>query len=615
MPNSKKLRGRELRVDRAFAQADITYKKKEVIQIVNGNRVVQKVNVATPNQERINDAITMHFQEAARKGIDYFKIEESVISELEETFIKHNLLNNNPTTDERRLKNACIRQRIDERIIKHFDDPKIEMTYDELIDFSGIKSGKNFAQTISTIMSVKGKSSKEFKRDIVNFETMSIDNTTYKSVVDISEVEVILDPEMAQHYPLIEDFLNAKKMPDGRAFRNKKKYIKRIVFTLTKSVLPHIVAQGRDYVALLPHNRQAYKLQITYHIDTYITSIQNAQEYRSLTDFTPAALQKKFGYDWDEFYEFMRQVMEPGIKDFNTNDRRTVSYLVQRGTTEWKDPKSTTRGASPITKFRWVITGYENTKRDEVDGSLYYIAQQLLNNELEYTESDKTVIEVAQDIASQIETELPDMTILFGVSVTEWLKRAQEELEYEEKVLQLLKISDVNDILYDEELMVLVSDKINLSSLKNPSDSYEYLFKLLKIEITEVKTPKKKNETFPINNKVFILNVLKSAHEHDFSNPIHFFYTIYNYYKSNGTKKHDWNSVINNWLINGKYDKTKETSIKLAVTPQKDTSTRHIGFWSASQEVLETETEIISISFELMAELIADGNVKIYGAL
>lgn len=610
---------RSYRMDLAVARADVEFERKERIRVVNGKRVKQNISVLSPNQERINDAVRMSFQESTRALVSYKEIEDAAIDELEGRFELRGLNKKDLTDQQRRVRAAAIRQYMDEYICDKFQDPKIEMSLDELISESGITATRNFKQQIEQITDVVGKSNKKFKRDVVDMDTMTIIESSYKSVVDISAVEVVLDAEMAKHFPTLEDFLQAKNMPDGRLFRNKKKFIKRIVFHIDPSALPHIVAQGKGgYVKLFPERRKQYMLHLTYLIDMYVTSMQNAQNLTGLTDFTPERLLKKFGHGYAVFYEFLRQVFDPAIEDFNSKDPRNLSYLVQRGNSRvWQDPKDKKGNTLPITKLRLVVKNYEQTDRDGVDALKYYIALQVLEGSPELLNAGKGVVDILESIEPQLETELPGLTILAGKTIAAWLKEAEQELEWEQKLIEMFSKTDISDIYYDQELMSLISDKVDIPSyVTKPSECYKYLVEEIKVNMEWAEKPKRKggrNVDFP-QDKAFVQDVLESAIEHGINDPLNFFYAMFNYYRSKEEQRKDWRAVVNLWLTNGKYNQVPAGSTKMSV---KGAGSGDIftGIWDHEREILETDTEMIPLTIARMAELISDGHAKMLGAL
>lgn len=603
----------------ALAQADVVINKKERVRVVDGKVVKQMVSVQNPNQERIVDAVTMHFQEAVGAHINYFELERSAIAELELLFDKHHLDDvKKLTRQQRRIRNAAVRQVIDNYVLDSVKEPKIEISYDELIELTGIKSARNFAVNINNIRNVVGKSSRKVRTDEVDLETMEIISTHYREIVDIDEVDIVLEPEMAQHYPHIEDFLDAKKMPDGKAFRNKKKYVKKLVFSFSKKVIPYVIAQGREYVSLFPETRRAFNLQMTYNLDVYITSIQSAQHIPSLTDFTPEELQGKLGFDYADFSDFMRKQFEPAVKDFNAHDRRRLSYLIKRDGGPWEE--TSRRSTIPISKIRLRITGFEKTNRTGVEPLHYYIALQLIVSDDAGIFSTKSVKQVIEEIEPHLNSSLAELTALGSKTINEWLLEAKFELEQESKVLELLKVSDVSDIIYDEETMHIISTSIDLEDIDRPSDSYRFLTEQLGLEVMQAKKSKKRSagRTFPHNDEAFVLSVLSTAKKSGFLNPMELYFSAWHYYASKGAKNKDWIKAMDNFMLKHDKKRNAEAELDLVLRYKDKESGREMiekGRWLPLEDSIDTENSLIALKDERVASLLANGDLKQVGSI
>ena len=376
MDKQKKISNHKINIDRVFAQSDVVYEKKLRVKIVNGKRIETKVKELNPNQERINDTLTLYYQKQASKTFDYKELRVEALEELSQKF-KEASFSNKSSYEEKRIKAAAIQQVIDRNILNRVqDNPKLSMGFNDLIERSGIKGAQTFARQTNIIDSIVGRGYRSFKRDRVNLETMKLESSVYSNMVEIIGVSYVLQSDMGEHFPEFEDFVKAEVDPlTKKVFRNKRKYVKSVEFTFSKEVLPFIICQATNYVSLDTKTRQGHSLHNTFFLDTYVSSIQNAQEFRKFTDFTPNALQKKFGHNYKRFDKYLSEVIDPCIKDFNKNDTRTLSYILKRGG-EWGK-----QSRQSIEEFRFLITGYEKTMRDKVDSVSYYIALRMIEDD------------------------------------------------------------------------------------------------------------------------------------------------------------------------------------------------------------------------------------------
>lgn len=610
MTISSKIKQHEYRVDRAFAQGDIKQARKTLVRFINGKRVETKIKANSPNQERINDALIDYFQRQVRKQLEYFELRNEALSQLEDKFNEFNLNKTNLTIAQKRIKAGAIQQVIDKKILDYFkDNPKLEIGFEELLEISKLKSVNSFKFQVEIILSIIGRAAREIKRDVINLETMTIKETKYSTMLEIIGVDITIDKEISEHFPEIMDLVNAERNPlDNKIFRNKKKYVSNIVFTFSKEVLPYIISQGTNFVSLNQNFRQQLILQNTFAIDTYITSIQHAQEYRHLTDFTPELLQKKFGHNYKRFDQYLQKMIDPCISDINRLGHKKVSYMLKRKGYEWGDENAPTTKV-PIEKFRWIITNYEKSARDDIDSISYYISLKILKNDNELKNKFDSIRAFAISIKEQIESEIPTLTILGNKTIEEWKQEALKELIFEEKIIEIFKNSNIIDILYDRESMKLISSVYNLEHITMPSESFNYLMEILK-----VKEPKKKitkMTLFPIDDVEFIEKTINSAIELDFYSPLHFFFTIYNFYIEKNRKSKEWENLVNLWLTNNKYNGKIKHSLKIELIFE---GISYVGIWNNKTREIETDSILFTdITTKKLAKLISIGNLKMYG--
>ncbi|WP_294965614.1 hypothetical protein [Sulfurimonas sp.] len=611
MPNSK-LNTHELRIDRAFAQGDVTPVKKQLVRVINGERVVSNIKANSPNQERLNDALVSYFQSEVKNTFDYFDFREEALEELNDKFQEHNLNAINLPYKEKKIRAAAIQQVVNEKILEKFTgNPRMDIDFGDIIKMSNLKSAKSFKSQAGFLISITGRSTRNVKRDVIDLETMEIKETVFSERVEIVGVDITLTPEIATHFPEIEDFINADINPlDNKVFRNKKKYVKNVAILFSKDIIPHIVCQGIDYVSLNPTVRQKFSLQNTYAIDTYITSIQFAQEYRQLTDFSPENLQKKFGHDYNRFDRYISNIIEPCIEDFNKHDHRTISYILKRRGYEWGD-ENALRAKTTIEKFRWVIQGYEKSLRDDVESLYYYIALIIFSGDSGLRNKFDSIKTFAISIASQLESEIPSLTVLAGRTVESWIEEAKTEIKCEEKVLEIFKYSNLVDVIYDAESMSLISAKYDVENVNTPSESLNYLKKVLKVQ--EPKKKRVKSTILPSDDVSLIADIIKAAISLEFNSALHFYFTFYNHYKKNETKNKDWRSVVNLWLTNGRYDPTQERDFKFEIEHE---GSKYIGEWEQDNHKIETNEVTFSDVDELeIAALIASNFLVPLGLL
>ena len=608
--SNSKLENHEIRVDRAFAQGDVSQVKKNLVRVINGKRVVTKIKVNSPNQERMNDTLVGYFQNKVKENFDYFKYRKEALDALEDKFKKHKLNLPNLPYKEKRIRAAAIQQMVDENILNQFsDNPRMDVDFDEIIKLAKLKSAVSFRGQAEVLLGVTGRSAREVKRDVIDLDSMTIKETIYKKRIEIIGIDIILDEEMGQFFPKIEDFINADINPlNNKKFKNKRKYVKKVGVIFSKEVIPHIVCQGIDYVSLDPSIRQKFSLQNTYAIDTYITSIQHAQEYRQLTDFTPDNLQKKLGHSYNRFDRYLKNIIEPCIADFNKHDHRTISYILKRKGYEWGDENAQNSKAI-IEKFRWVVTGYEKSVRNDIESSHFYIALKILSLDEDLKNKFSSINAFAKSISEQLQSDIPNLTVISGKTISEWLKEAKYELECEEKILEIFKYSNLTDILYDRDTMSLISSKFNVENINFPSQGLEYLKVTLKVSEPRKKLAKK--IPYPSNDIKFIEEVLKSAKSLKFNNILHFYFSFAYFYKNKDIKNKDWKSIANLWLTNGRYDPISNRKISFEFIYKNNI---YLGIWNQEEEIIETEElEFEDVDISVLANFIADDAIKPIG--
>jgi len=606
-----KIKQHEFRIDRAFAQGDVKQPHRTLVRVIDGKRVETKIKANSPNQERINDALVGYFQKQVNKQLDYFKLREEALLQLEEKFSKHGLNKPNLTFDQKRIRAGAIQQVIDKIILDQYpDNPTLEIGLDELLNLSKLKSAKSFKIQIETILSILNRAGREVKRDVIDLDTMTVKVTEFKTRIEVIGVDIAIDQKIGKYFKDIQELVDAEINPiDQKAFRNKKQFVKKIVFTFSKEVLPHIVCQGTDYVSLDPAFRQQLQLQNTYAIDTYTTSIQHAQEYRHLTDFTPEDLQKKFGHNYKRFDRYLKTIIDPCIEEINRLGKKKISYILKRKGYEWGD-ESAPSTKVPIEKFRWVITNYEKSPRDGIEASSYYIALQILQNDEDLKNRFESVRAFAMSISEQLNSDIPSLTSLAGKTVEAWKKEALHELECERQVIELFQTSTIIDVLYDMEYMRLISSSFDVENVKTPSQSLAFLYDVLHVK-RKTQEPKTKMQLFPIDDEKFIYAALSAAIEQNLFSPLHFIFSMYEYYKEKNRKSKDWLSLVNMWLMNGKYDKTKEYSKTITLQYKNDS---YVGTWNYLENTIDADDIVFTdISCEKMANLIATQKIKMNG--
>ena len=247
--------------------------------------------------------------------------------------------------------------------------------------------------------------------------------------------------------------------------------------------------------------------------------------------------------------------------------------------------------------------------RDKVDSVSYYIALRMIEDD-ELTELRREFTDVrslALAIQDQVDSDIPALTILGNRTVESWIKEANKELECEKEILNILKISSVIDVIYDMELMTIISEKFDVEHLETPCSSLEYLKDVLKI-----KAPVKiaKRILFPHDDTDFIKQVLTSAISAKIETPVHFYFTMMNNYVAEASKRSDWSKTVNMWLTNGKY---KSVDVPIYVTSKIDGSIEHTGKWNFKDGEFETDDSVSAFDVEKMAKMINDKRINIQG--
>ena len=184
--SNSKLENHEIRVDRAFAQGDVSQVKKNLVRVINGKRVVTKIKVNSPNQERMNDTLVGYFQNKVKENFDYFKYRKEALDALEDKFKKHKLNLPNLPYKEKRIRAAAIQQMVDENILNQFsDNPRMDVDFDEIIKLAKLKSAVSFRGQAEVLLGVTGRSAREVKRDVIDLDSMTIKETIYKKRIEI----------------------------------------------------------------------------------------------------------------------------------------------------------------------------------------------------------------------------------------------------------------------------------------------------------------------------------------------------------------------------------------------------------------------------------------------
>ena len=603
-----KLKNHEFRIDRAFAQGDVSQVKKTLVRVINGERVVTKIKANSPNQERMNDALVGYFQKKVKDNFDYFKYRKEALNILENKFKEYKLNLPNLPYKEKRIRAAAIQQVVDQNILNQFsDNPRMDVEFDEIIKLAKLKSALSFRGQAEVLLAITGRGAREVKRDIIDLNLMVIKETIYKKRIEIIGIDIVLDEEIGQYFPKIEDFIKADINPlNNKKFKNKRKYVKKVGVIFSKEVIPHIVCQGIDYVALDPSVRQQFSLQNTYAIDTYITSIQHAQEYRQLTDFTPENLQRKLGHNYNRFDRYLKNIIEPCIEDFNKHDQRTLSYILKRKGYEWGD-ENAIKSKATIEKFRWVVSDYEKSARDNIESKHFYVALKILSLDKDLKNKFGSVQSFATSIAEQLQSDIPTLTVISGKTIDAWLEEAKFELDCEEKILEIFKFNNLTDILYDRDSMSLISSKFNVKNINFPSQCLEYLKTTLKV--CEPKRKIVKKIPYPSNDVKFIEEVLKSAKSLQFNNVLHFYFSFSYFYKN--MKNKDWRSIANLWLTNGRYDSERSRKFSFEFIYENNI---YVARWNQEDEVIETEElDFDDVDMLVLANFIADDAIKPIG--
>lgn len=601
-----KFKKQHYRIDRVFAQSPIKLVKKTLVRSKDGKKTEVKINANTPNQERLNDAMIYYFQQQVNKVFNYYNLREEALKELKEKFEEHNLNKPSLSYKESRLRAASIQQVIDKKILDHFEsDPVVEMSMDQLLEIATLKSANTFKLQVAIIKSLIERSPRAIKRDIVDLDKLEIKVTALGDRQEIIGVDFLIDKDMGQYFDNIDDLVKAKINPiDKKAFRNKRKYIEAVRITFSKEVLPFIVCQGTDYVAIYNALRAGFKYQHTYGIDTYISSIQHAQKYKHLTDFTPEELQSHFGYSFGRFNQFLTEIIDTAIEDMNSVHKRKVSYILKRKGYDMGDTEAPQN--VPIEYFRWVITDFEDSLRDGTNDIAYYVAIEILKKDHDIKNNMENIKNTAIALEPQLATDLPNITIIDGKQVSEWIKEATVELEAEVDLQYIFQTNNIEGYYYDYDLMSVIDlNDVEASKIMKPSDSLAFIRE--KCDIKE----KKQRTLFPKNDKELIGFILKSTLKLQFYSPVHFYFTIANYYIESRDKKTDWKKIINAWLTNGKYNPRKEYSRKIQIEINNEL---YAGELNLSSESIYTDDDILieGMSIDVIAEKIADESLRMY---
>ncbi len=604
---NEKNKQEEIRIDRLFAQSDIKQPTKEIVRVINGKRTVHQMKQSSPNMERINDAMIWYFQKSTRDKFNYYSYRDDALEQLSDKFTEYGLNRRDLSLDEKRIRAAAIQQTIDKIILKEIpSDPVVEITFDNFLKIVDLKSVQTFKDQVETIKSVLNRAGREVRRDDIDIESMKIEQTTFSFKKEIISVDFVLDEEMGRHFPKFDDYVKATVNPiTGKSFRNKRMYVKKIVFSFSRNVIPHIVCQGIDYVSLFPKNRSQFKLQNTYNLDIYLTSIQHAQEYRHLTDFTPEQWQIKTGHNYTRFDKYMNSVLNPSIEDFNAAGKRKASYLVKlRGLNEWIPSDSDLRGRK-IEKIRWVVENFEESMRDDIDARAYYIALKSLHDDIELSTHFESIRTLAITIEEQINNEKLLPHAKFGDKLmSEWLLEADYELETEKKVISIIGKMPSSSLSYSEETMSLRSDELDVANIIFPSGCYAFLMKNVDGAATTGGST-----LFPADDINFISFMLNESIRNEVYSPIHFVLTIISHYVSSKKSMRDWKKVFDSWLKNGKYETRKERGAEIIM----DTKNGELkGVWNYQQCEFDTGDILLrNVDVERIAQKIAQNHLRL----
>lgn len=590
------------RVSRHLAQADHQRIVKEVVKVSKEGKLIrQKRSFVSANENKITDSIIDQFQKSFLKHSDYYRYAEEAYSELGDYFEENGLNATTLTRAQRRFKAAAIRNKVDEYIYGEFSsNPSIEVTTDQLIVLANLPSSTKFSKLIEYCDNIPGGAKDRIKRDIVDMETVKVTTGEYITASKIVSVVFELDPTISEHFSDVHEFLAAETLPDGTPIGKKRKqYIKKIRFELNRQLIPHFVAQGRDYVMLDKRVRNLYRTNFTHTIDNYLTSIQSAQHIRTLTDFKVRDFMNKYDYNYKRESEFLSKILDPAIQDFNDNNVRNAFYLIKyRKSDLWVRER---RRGSEIEMIRFVIENYENDNRSGVDPRAYYTALQ--------TYSDKSLRELysnERELAQAIQDHLESNDALVSnlklgkKSIQQWFSEASEELQIEQSVIELLNLSNLSDIYYDHNTMSLQSTAIDVPKEHRPSVALSFLKELLKGSEALSALP----YSLPFDDGVFIKFALDYFIKLEIPSPVVTYLEFIDSHKRE--RRSDWKLYVKQWV---KMQNVFNPSLRLKIN--KD-SQYYIGEWHHQNNLFMLENRLgQELSLNQMCRLLSESSVEV----
>jgi hypothetical protein len=162
--------------------------------------------------------------------------------------------------------------------------------------------------------------------------------------------------------------------------------------------------------------------------------------------------------------------------------------------------------------------------------------------------------------------------------------------------------------------MRIISSVYDLTDISKPSESLSFLENNLQVKLPG-RSKKAKMEYFPINNEAFVKSVIDEAIKQELPSPLHFLFSMHLYYKEKNRRSKDWLSLVNMWLTNGKYDKTKQQEKKIILFYNGN---EYTGIWNYQDRMIEVSSDDIvftDIDSEKMANLVARDKIKLVGVI
>lgn len=432
-----------IKIPRAMAQGTYNISEKDKIAIVKNGKICY-LNPTTINDEKIADTCIQIFQNSKlAEEMDYKRLRELAITSLEDRFEKYNII-----TDEEIVgrtvayknsekKEIAIHQWIREHIEANYDTT-FSVDFDRFMGMTGIKSASRVGNALNILRDVQSKAFYEYQVPTIS-EDFSTKEYRYVRVLALPKIEIVLDEEAGEKYPILDDFIRAD-------IKNKKKHIKGITFRIDNSYLSAIMALGRDFTLTNRQVRNNFKRAYSFKLDNFLSSIMEAQ-HTELNKVTFEELQKKIGTNFADYRYFKKNVLLPSLEDVN-NFSGYSAELIE------------TRKGRKIDYLSFSIKS-KKASRDlkfGIEKVVYYIASRIY-----YFSKDKikNLIGFAKDLEKTIDTI---QGLYKGKEIDEWKKEAEKEFKVEEELIKFIdqnkRIFDYSNIIYDEKRMCLVEKTI-----------------------------------------------------------------------------------------------------------------------------------------------------------